>query len=426
MFRSVPAGSHGVLDKKKTAILPVSKNPKMSKKKTAHQPPLCQILPRFYCAKPAHYFYDYMYMYYRLPSLPALLLQSEKYYVVKISQSNTSNMRKSIETLLLVVASIVETATPFPLPHKSIFSPHSTSLSYRKTSLIHHDALNWDGLLGGDSMWSTVDAKRDRDLMKQFRSVCRRLDTAEDKLDIHKLSSALYLTSSFHILSAGGANGFSTIPKTLEASTYCFLATSIVQATTSIDMAIKYRNNDPIVREGFINMSFNMMSLGWAALMGSPFRPGAISEEIANEIMLLLLLPVLGFSLVEMFSLPERVENRKKRKNEKGGDLGLAGDLFSYVLPTVAGLVAALAGISILSDPSRDSVWLEDVFGAGDGLVGVHAYYSGILTSLAIAVSALSITLRDRKMIPKQSEQLLIGIPSAMFVLAQLKALNIV
>jgi len=191
-------------------------------------------------------------------------------------------------------------------------------------------------------------------------------------------------------------------------------------------MAIKYRNNDPIVREGFINMSFNMMSLGWAALVGSPFLPGAISKEFANEVMLLSLLPVLGFTLVEMISLPERVENRKKRKNEKGGDLGLAGDLFSYAFPTVAGLVAALAGIIILSDPSHDSVWLEDVFGAGDGMVGIHAYYSGILTSLAIAVSALSITLRDRKIIPKQSEQLLIGIPTAMFVLAQLKALNIV
>lgn len=98
----------------------------------------------------------------------------------------------------------------------------------------------------------------------------------------------------------------------------------------------------------------------------------------------------------------------------------------SYAFTITAGFVAASAGIIILSDPSNDGAWLEHTFGSGDGLVGVHAYYSGIVTSLAVAIGALSITLRDRKIISKQSEQLLVGVPTAIFVLAQLKSLNIV
>ena len=180
------------------------------------------------------------------------------------------------------------------------------------------------------------------------------------------------------------------------------------------------------MRAGFINMAFNMISLGWAGLIGSPFLPQAISQESANAVMLLSLVPVFGFTLSEMASLSKHVGHRKKRRNERGGDLGLAGDLMSYAFTTAAGFVAASAGIIILSDPSHDGAWLEHTFGSGDGLVGIHAYYSGIVTSLAVAIGALSITLRDRKIISKQSEQLLVGIPTAMFVLAQLKSLNIV
>ena len=98
----------------------------------------------------------------------------------------------------------------------------------------------------------------------------------------------------------------------------------------------------------------------------------------------------------------------------------------SYAFTTAAGFVAASAGIIILSDPSHDGAWLERTFGSGDGLVGIHVYYSGIVTSLAVAIGALSLTLRDRKIISKQSEQLLVGIPTVVFVLAQLKSLNIV
>ena len=337
--------------------------------------------------------------------------------------------RRTMRPKVLILLAGSVSAFPLP-PARARWLVNVPPTSYRRTFLIHHKSRHRPRpAFAKDDALAQIPSPPHRPFWQpssKLQSLRRRLDTAEDKFDIHKISSGVYLASTIQILSTGATNGFESIPESLEASTNAFLVTSIIQGATSVDMALKYRQNDPIVRAGFINMAFNMISLGWAGLIGSPFLPQAISQESANAVMLLSLVPVFGFTLSEMVSLSKHVGHRKKRRNERGGDLGLAGDLMSYAFTTAAGFVAASAGIIILSDPSHDGAWLEHTFGSGDGLVGIHAYYSGIVTSLAVAIGALSITLRDRKIISKQSEQLLVGIPTAMFVLAQLKSLNIV
>ena len=316
---------------------------------------------------------------------------------------------------------------------------HSSRLTYRKTSLIHDSFLVSEDVPSRGRMLSLLKVESNAFLSRlpsklpsneriwnKAKSTFRRLDTSEDKFDLHKVSSLVYLAATIHILLVGGVNDFTFIPPSVLMSTYCFFAASIVQGITSIEMALKYRKNDPIVRAGFVNMSCNMISLGWATVIGSPFPPGGISEKATHEIMLVSLLPVLFFTSAEILTMQKSIRDRGKRKNEKGGDLGSVGDVFSYVFTTVAGFIAALGGIVILSDPSHNSLWLEDTFGTGDGLVGIHSFYSGIVTSLSVAIGALAITLRDRKIIGKQSEQILIGVPTSIFVVAQLKSLNIV
>ena len=339
--------------------------------------------------------------------------------------------------MLLLWMLLLWTKESTAFPSKTTFTsswPRHSRLAYKETSLINDSSLlsgmkDQDRILPSNKMeCKTILRGRPANerILDKAMSIYRRLDTAEDKFDCHKVSSIVYLAATFQILLTGGVNGFTSIPTSLQASTYCFLATSIVQGATSMDMALKYRKKDPIVRAGFVNMSCNMLSLGWAAVIGSPFLPEGISERMATEIMLVSLLPVFFFTSNEIFTIQKRVQNRKRRRNEKGGDLGATGDVFSYVFTTVAGCIAAFSGIVILSDPSHDYKWLEDTFGTGDGMVGIHSYYSGVVTSLSVAIGALSITLRDRKIIGKQSEQLLIGVPTTIFVLVQLKALNIV
>ena len=345
---------------------------------------------------------------------------------------------KAVPSFLVILLLWANDSVAFP--SKQIPGQHPSHLTYRKTSLIQHDSFlisDDEPTRGRILPLAKIESKTiigqltsklpsNESIWKKAKSIHRRLDTAEDKFDLHKLSCLVYLAAAIHILLVGGVNAFTSIPTSVKTSTYCFFAASIVQGMTSIEMALKYRKNDPIVRAGFVNMACNMISLGWAVVIGSPFSPRGISEKDAHELMLISLLPVLFFTSAEILTMRNRIQNRKRRKNEKGGDLGSAGDVFSYMFTTVAGCIAALGGIVILSDPSHDSLWLEDTFGTGDGLVGVQSYYSGVITSLSVAMGAFSITLRDRKIIGKQSEQLLIGLPTTIFVLAQLKALNIV
>ena len=174
-------------------------------------------------------------------------------------------MRHTIAILL------VGSVSAFPLPPaKARCLINVPPISYRRTSLIHHKSRHRprpafatdDALHVAQISWPSH--RPFRPTSSKLRSLRRRLDTAEDKFDIHKISSALYLASTIQILSTGATNGFESIPESLEASTNVFMVTSIIQGVTSVDMALKYRQKDPIVRAGFINMAFNMISLGWA------------------------------------------------------------------------------------------------------------------------------------------------------------------
>jgi hypothetical protein len=259
----------------------------------------------------------------------------------------------------------------------------------------------------------------------------RRLDTAEDKFDVHKISTAVYVLSSTLMLLIGAMHGFSTVPRFLEIPTWLFFGSSLVQAITSIDMSLKYRANDPVVQKGFIGMASNIISLAWANMFVSPFAPDAFNNfYVGTGVLSMTLIPVMYISVLQMMSLRECIDHRQIRNKEKGGDLGAAGDILSYGLVTVGGFVAGLVSLLMLVDPSHDRSWLLEVNAKGSlpsgDLFVPYSYYSAVMTSAAAAYGALAITLRDKKLISKQMEQTIIGVPTVLFVLSQLGVYGII
>jgi hypothetical protein len=259
----------------------------------------------------------------------------------------------------------------------------------------------------------------------------RRLDTAEDKFDVHKISTAVYVLSSTLMLLIGAMHGFSTVPRFLDIPTWLFFGSSLVQAITSIDMSLKYRANDPVVQKGFIGMASNIISLAWANLFVSPFAPDAFNNfYVGTGILAVTLVPIMCISVHQMMSLRECIDHRQIRNKEKGGDLGAAGDILSYGLGTTGGFVAGLVSLPVLLDPSHDRSWLLEVNAKGllpsGDLFVPYSYYSTVMTSAAVAYGALAVTLRDKKLISKQMEQTIIGVPTVLFVISLLGVYGII
>ena len=69
----------------------------------------------------------------------------------------------------------------------------------------------------------------------------RRLNTHEDFMNIHKISSMFWLGSLLWISTVGFMNGFDNVPSYLEIPTWIALVSSFIQGFNGCDMAIKYR-----------------------------------------------------------------------------------------------------------------------------------------------------------------------------------------
>lgn len=259
----------------------------------------------------------------------------------------------------------------------------------------------------------------------------KRLDTQEDKMDMHKLSSVAYLLSAFGILIIGSSAEWSNIPKVLEGPTWIFMISCWVQSVTSIEMTLRYRATDPHVRNGFLASAWNMISMAWALLYVSPFAPDAFNNfYIGNGILAATFLPILFYDIHGVANLRNIINNRTIRNNEPGGDLGRLGDALSYGLGATVGLVFVFVSIPMVCDPSHDRSWLMEANSSGKLPCGDHFvaynYYCNVLGTLAVAGGAFATTLRDRKLWSKQTEQLVMGIPLVIFLLGQLRNYGII
>ena len=262
----------------------------------------------------------------------------------------------------------------------------------------------------------------------KFRRFKIRLDTLEDKFDIHKISSAGFVLSSTAMVVAGCRSGFAHVPAYLESITWVYLVACFVQGVTSLQMTMQFRKGDPVVQRGFISMALGMFIAGWNAMYFSPFSPDALNNFwVGNGVNNLIMLPIVIGSGRDALYLIEGLENRARRKKEKGGDLGVPGDVLSYGAITIGGFIVSVLGLALMMDPSHDRQWILHAFNEQSGGMFVpYNYYNGAFTGISLGYSALAITLRDKKLISKAMEQIIVGMAMVPLVVPSLLICDLV
>lgn len=248
-----------------------------------------------------------------------------------------------------------------------------------------------------------------------WKRIRLRLSTHEDFMHVHKITAIFWVLSLMHITIVGVMHQFSDIPDSLEWSTWIALVASFFQGITGIHMTAKHRANEPSVQKGFFNLSFQMISLAYAALYLSPFAPEALNNFlIGNGLLTVTLIPVAILSLGEGLNIKQLIEIRKLRKHDEV-DLGAVADISSYGVATLFGLIQSIFGLFMACNPHQDRSWLlHEASGVFSYQTLIpEQFYAANLNVLSLGVGALAITLRDKQLIDKLGEQTLV----AMFAL---------
>lgn len=268
-------------------------------------------------------------------------------------------------------------------------------------------------------------------LKSQWQRAAIRLNTMEDPLKLHKISAVVWTLSGLYILGTGMLNACSEIPPSLLVPSWLFVLAGLVQSISSISMAIEYRKNDPIVQRGFFNSAVTVTSAAYYALYVSPFAPSILNEfVVGNGIAILLSLPSVIFGLDEVCNLSHKIDHRAIRNKEKSKNLGKLADLLSYGIVALFGFLGSLAAVIFAAIPTHDRLWFinhaEESPWLSDHFV-TDNYYLTVGTGMAAGIGALAITLRDKKLINREQEQVLVSvftIPSFLLFLHAFKIIS--
>lgn len=118
--------------------------------------------------------------------------------------------------------------------------------------------------------------------------------------------------------------------------------------------------------------------------------------------------------------------------NGGNADFGTAGDFLSYFIGAWLNLSLGAFGFFFFLDPAHDRAWMLDAANkqpwihslaaaadhkpgfpvdadAANALFAAHNYYNFLAISFNSAYGALAVTLRDKKLVSKATEQLVIA-----------------
>jgi hypothetical protein len=233
----------------------------------------------------------------------------------------------------------------------------------------------------------------------------RRLDTHEDPFNVHKWAGLGWIISSTLIFASGTLSGFTEVPAMLEPITYLFIISTIAQSLTSIPMAIKYRANEPAIQRGFISSAISSSSLALTGFWLGPFGDhnllGAHLSNLPDFGMALVALIMLGDSLYNLNALGDVKEILYKISDlDPVKDSKAISEKITEAFVTIpVGLpmnVAMLQQLWVHATDARTE-FLNILVSRGSSSDMV--FYASIVTSIAICVGNLAVTLRHRKLI---------------------------
>lgn len=235
----------------------------------------------------------------------------------------------------------------------------------------------------------------------------RRLNTKEDAFNVHKIAGIAFMLSSTVILGTGVANGYQSVPNFLEPVQYVFFLSTIFQSLSSVRLAINHRRTEPAMISAFISVATGCTAMSFVNYWLGPFCPSFIAENatISNGVFAVLMGIALLSQLDGMNNADSILESRLNKNNpeENGGAL----EWFAYMAFLYFGAFQAAHSFLNSFDPihTREYV-LQHVFGPG---AAVPVYYNTVVQTISMSYGAFCNTLRDKKLISKQTEQTALG-----------------
>lgn len=232
----------------------------------------------------------------------------------------------------------------------------------------------------------------------------RRLNTKQDFLGLHKISSIGFVLSGLYITGNGFACGFSEVQDYLFVPTYLFTASAVTTCVASSAMAWKYRANEPSIRNGMIDLAVVTAFQSILALWCSHFAPSIFDVEWFSKGMVqcLTLLAIVG-AVDGIVRGDEMVQNRRGKDRSldtQGNPYWL--DWAQCVLPNFATLFYMGQTFKWFGIDNSRLDYLEMIqHGATTEAAGL---YASVLSSLLLSSLVFFQTLRDKKLLSKDTE----------------------
>lgn len=281
--------------------------------------------------------------------------------------------------------------------------------------------------------FSTVPAER------KVRFHAHRLSSKEDPLWFHKLSSLTFTLSSFIIvlMFPFRALVYGDLdvpgPNVLNPLLWAWAPSCVIQAVTGAQMAFQFRRTDPKSRDVFVNNSIMTLINVWVVLkLCVPLPAPFDSDMLSQSLMTVMTVTVIYMTGVSVYSAPDLIRTRnnnkygrpKNGKNKKSVTEGTpmtfqdhiewAIDYMNYIFPFFYPL--PFVGGSFLFFVGHSSAWIAEQCDKYPRVRSV-ALYVNVAAALTIGIISLLVTLRDRKLVSKQTESLGISIISILLTI---------
>lgn len=261
-----------------------------------------------------------------------------------------------------------------------------------------------DSSLRIEQTGTTIEPSNRRPVINSLSTWRRRLDTKQDPFDIHKWAGFGWWISSTLIFGIGAFSGFTHLPDMLEYVTYLFLLSTAVQSASAIPMALQYRKNDPVQKRGFIASAITSISLAFTGFWLSPFANDSIDPIFAAALIVVLVLADSIYSLTQFeeikILLAEKIKEIDPTKRAQA-----VKEKITTIIPLVP--IGLPMNAFLLQQMLAHAENVRDYFltvienrGSSAELV----YYASVVSSIAICVGNLAATLRHRKLISKDME----------------------
>jgi hypothetical protein len=303
----------------------------------------------------------------------------------------------------------------------------TTPFRFPRVSKNHRDTKKLPDVAIDRASSSSSAAPGSADSCSSFSSTLKlwkhRLVTKEDALHLHKITGVLFLLASWGLsgyairdmFSNGWTKPVARHGKPFVALLYTLLTSSVAQSCSSIRLACIHRRGQPAVRNTFLCNAAVAILGSASAVWSSPWYPACLNGSFSKAFYFIMD----GIGLIgmadNMIRLKDLVASRQelsvdKKDVDRLGRLQFWKDAFIYMMPILIG-APFFVGIGWQFGIRYDrAFYLNLLKRPGHPHLQTGAVYGMVMVAMGASYSSLVVTLRDKRLIRKQTEGLCLTI----------------